>query len=286
MTKLLVTGADGQLGRSLRRIFDNEPQLAVTYIDIDRLDLTDKSAVDTFFDNARYDIVINCAAYTAVDLAEKNEVVCSHINTDAVRNIAEAARRHQTKVIHISTDYVFNGKNFMPYAENDVPDPQSIYGRTKLEGEAVLKAYCPQSIIIRTSWLYSEWGNNFMKPMCRLGDQKQEIGVVCDQIGTPTYAHDLAAAIYSIITAEQWHPGIFHFSNEGVASWYDFAVAIMHHAHKDCRVNPITTKEYPTDARRPHYSVLSKAKIKNTYGLTIPHWEESLRKCINNYLQL
>ena len=188
MTKLLVTGADGQLGRSLRRIFDNEPQLAVTYIDIDRLDLTDKSAVDTFFDNARYDIVINCAAYTAVDLAEKNEVVCSHINTDAVRNIAEAARRHQTKVIHISTDYVFNGKNFMPYAENDVPDPQSIYGRTKLEGEVVLKAYCPQSIIIRTSWLYSEWGNNFMKTMCRLGDQKQEIGVVCDQIGTPTYA--------------------------------------------------------------------------------------------------
>lgn len=286
MTKLLVTGADGQLGRSLRRIFDNEPQLAVTYIDIDRLDLTDKSAVDTFFDNARYDIVINCAAYTAVDLAEKNEVVCSHINTDAVRNIAEAARRHQTKVIHISTDYVFNGKNFMPYAENDVPDPQSIYGRTKLEGEAVLKAYCPQSIIIRTSWLYSEWGNNFMKTMCRLGDQKQEIGVVCDQIGTPTYAHDLAAAIYAIITAEQWHPGIFHFSNEGVASWYDFAVAIMHHAHKDCHVNPITTKEYPTDARRPHYSVLSKAKIKTIYGLTIPHWEESLRKCINNYLQL
>ena len=284
MTNILVTGANGQLGQSLKKVFATDQNLHVSYIDIEDLDLTDIEAVTEYFNKNQFDIIINCAAYTAVDLAEKDQVVCAHINTDAVRNIAEASRKNQSKIIHISTDYVFNGKNFRPYAENDVPDPQSVYGRTKLEGEGVLMAYGPQSIIIRTSWLYSEFGNNFMKTMCRLGDEKEEINVVCDQIGTPTYAYDLAVAIHSIINYSEWQPGIFHFSNEGVASWYDFAVAVMRIAGKKCKVNPITTKEYPTAATRPPFSVLNKSKIKTAYSLTIPNWDESLCKCINNYI--
>lgn len=286
MTNILVTGANGQLGRSLKKIFDEDLSLNVTYIDIQELDLTDKDAVKLFLETNTFDFIINCAAYTAVDLAEKNEVSCANINTEAVRNIAEASRKNQPKIIHISTDYVFNGKNFRQYAENDVPDPQSVYGRTKLEGEGILMAYSPQSIIIRTAWLYSEYGSNFMKTMYNLSKQKEQINVVTDQIGTPTYALDLANAIHSIVKSEQWTSGIYHFTNEGVASWYDFAVAIMKISKSNCIVNPITTKEYPTAATRPPFSVLNKSKIKSTFGLKIPHWEESLYKCLNNFINL
>lgn len=286
MTNILVTGAKGQLGLSLKDIFYGETSMNVTYIDREELDLTDKDAVKTFLETNSFDFIINCAAYTAVDLAEKNEVICANINTEAVRNIAEASRKNQSKIIHISTDYVFNGKNFRQYAENDVPDPQSVYGRTKLEGEGLLMAYSPQSIIIRTAWLFSEYGNNFMKTIYNLSKQNEQINVVADQIGTPTYAHDLAKAILSIIKSKQWTSGIYHFTNEGVASWYDYAVAIMRIATSNCHVNPITTKEYPTAATRPAFSVLNKSKIKSTYDLTIPHWEESLQKCFNNFINL
>lgn len=281
MINILVTGGNGQLGKSIRDIFRNDAELKATYIDIDDLDLTNRNEVDIFIDKSSFDIIINCAAFTAVDLAEKNEVACDCINTQAVGFIAEAAKRNKIKVIHISTDYVFNGKNHLPYSENDQPDPQSVYGRTKLGGEIVLKAFCPSCVILRTAWLYSEYGNNFVKTMLRLASERDSINVVDDQIGTPTYAHDLANAIHRIVKADEWKPGIYHFSNEGVASWYDFTKAIMRISGiRNCKISPISSKEYPTAAQRPAFSVLNKRKIKSAYSLTIPHWEESLQKCI------
>lgn len=282
--RILITGAYGQLGKSIKQIIDRDLSgIEATYTDIDSLDLTNPETVDSKLKEGNFDIIVNCAAYTAVDRAESDEVSCSKINTEAVGHIAKAARRNKVKVIHISTDYVFNGENFRPYDENDEPDPRSIYGRTKLEGEGILMSFCPDSIIIRTAWLYSEYGNNFVKTMLRLGTEKDSIGVVCDQIGTPTYAGDLAATILQVILSDKWKPGIYHFTNEGVASWYDFAIAIHKLAHIDkCRITPLATKEYPTAARRPQYSVLSKKKIKNTFGIVIPHWEESLARCIDS----
>ncbi len=288
MIKILVTGANGQLGRCLKNILQSDADLNVSYTDIDELDLTNKTAVDKIITANTFDYIINCAAYTAVDNAESNEVICSKINTEAIGNIAEAARRNKTKVIHISTDYVFNGENHCPYEENDKPEPQSVYGRTKLAGEAILMSFCPStSIVIRTAWLYSEYGNNFVKKMLELAKQKQCINVVSDQVGTPTYAGDLAQTIYHIIKFDEWHSGIFHFTNEGVASWYDLTMATFRLAGiNTCKVTPIRTKEYPTAAKRPLYSVLSKDKIKRLYNISIPYWESSLKKCINNLKQL
>lgn len=285
MINVLVTGANGQLGQSLRRVLGADAEINAIYTDVDTLDLTDKSAVERFVEANQCDVIVNCAAYTAVDNAEKNEVACATINTQAVGNIAEAARKHKLQVIHISTDYVFNGESHRPYAENDEPDPRSVYGRTKLEGEGLLLAFCPNSIIIRTAWLYSEYGNNFVKTMLRLASEKERITVVSDQIGTPTYAGDLADMIHHILRCDDRKTGVYHYTNEGVASWYDFAKSIMRIAGVDrCEVLPIATKDYPTAARRPLYSVLSKSKIKSAYGLTIPYWEESLAKCIKNML--
>lgn len=288
MIKILVTGANGQLGRCLKNILQSDADLNVLYTDINELDLTNKTAVEKIITANTFDYIINCAAYTAVDNAECNEVICSKINTEAIGNIAEAARQYKTKVIHISTDYVFNGENHRPYEENDKPEPQSVYGRTKLAGEAILMSFCPStSIVIRTAWLYSEYGNNFVKKMLELAKQKDYINVVSDQIGTPTYAGDLAQTIYHIIKYNEWHPGIFHFTNEGVASWYDLTMATFRLAGiNNCKVHPIRTKEYPTAAKRPSYSVLSKDKIKRLYNISIPYWEFSLNKCINNLKQL
>lgn len=278
--KILVTGSYGQLGNSLRKVFDKDPDIEATYTDYDTLDITDREAVARYMADNRFDIVVNCAAYTAVDKAETDEILASALNTGAVGNLGESAARTGTKVIHISTDYVFSGEGFRPYAENDEPYPQGIYGRTKLEGEGLLTSFCQDAMIIRTAWLYSEFGKNFVKTMLNLAETHPELRVVCDQIGTPTYAGDLAEAIHAIVKHDKWVPGIYHFTDEGVASWYDFAEAIFEEAGKKVKVNPVPTTEYPTPAKRPLYSVLSKGKIKSTFGITIPYWRDSLRKCL------
>lgn len=278
--KILVTGSYGQLGSCLQREFDKDSDIEAIYTDYDTLDITDREAVERFLRDHRFDIIINCAAYTAVDNAETEGIKAATLNTMAVSTIAEASLKTGSKVIHISTDYVFSGQGFRPYEEKDEPYPQCIYGRTKLEGEGLLLSFCTNSIIIRTAWLYSEFGNNFVKKMLELSETHPELNVVADQIGTPTYAGDLARAIHHIIKSEKWVPGIFHYTNEGVASWYDFAKAIFEISGIQQKVNPISTKEYPTPAKRPLYSVLSKAKIKKTYGMHIPYWRDSLEKCI------
>ena len=283
--KILVTGSKGQLGSSLRRVFDNDPANDATYTDHDTLDITDRDAVYRFLGDNKFDIVVNCAAYTAVDKAESDEILASALNTGAVGNLAEAAVKNGTRVIHISTDYVFSGQGCRPYEENDEPYPQSIYGRTKLEGEALLTSFCQNALIIRTAWLYSEFGGNFVKTMLRLAETRPEINVVADQIGTPTYAGDLAEAIHRIVSSGEWKPGIYHFTDEGVASWYDFTKAIFEIAGRDVKVNPIKTSEYPTQAKRPLYSVLSKKKIKKAFGLEIPYWRDSLKTCISQLKQ-
>lgn len=280
MVKVLVTGSEGQLGRSLHKVFADDPSIEACYTDYKDLDITDRNAVNQFFADHSFDYVVNCAAYTAVDKAETDDLKASILNTTAPGNIARAASANGVKVIHISTDYVFSGDNSIPYKENDEPFPHSIYGRTKLEGEGLLTSICPDSVIIRTAWLYSEFGNNFVKTMLRLAEDRDTINVVSDQIGSPTYAGDLAAAIHAIILSESWHPGIYHFTNEGVASWYDFAVTIFEMAGKAVKVNPIPTSEYPSPVKRPMYSVLSKQKIKKTYGIEIPYWRDSLLGCM------
>lgn len=279
--KILVTGSHGQLGNCIRKVFSGDADLDVVYTDVEELDITDREEVDHFIRENKFDFIVNCAAYTAVDRAETDDLKAAAINTVAVGNIAQAASRNRVKVIHISTDYVFNGEGYRPYEENDEPYPRSIYGRTKLEGEGILTSFCQDALIIRTAWLYSEFGGNFVKTMLSLANEKESINVVADQIGSPTYAGDLAEAIHHIIRHKKWLPGIYHFTNEGVASWFDFTKAIFEIAGKNTTVNPIPTSQYPTPAKRPLYSVLSKMKIKNTYGVKIPYWRDSLKKCIN-----
>lgn len=278
--KILVTGANGQLGNELRLQLDNEfPGLAI-YTDIEELDLTDAKAVEAFVVNNDITHIVNCAAYTAVDKAEEEKMQCSRINTDAVKNLALAADANGAKIIHISTDYVFDGINHRPYKESDKVNPISQYGTTKRKGETSLLALSPEAIIIRTAWLYSSFGHNFLKAMLAKSATQKEVKVVCDQIGTPTYARDLATAIIKILQSHQWVPGIYHFTDEGAASWYDFAKAIFRIAERDVKVVPIPTEDYPTAANRPSYSILDRSRIKATYGVEIPHWEESLHACI------
>ncbi len=284
---ILVTGANGQLGRELRQLSDLNTDFTFTFISRDELDLSDSEAIQTWFMDKAFDVIINCAAYTAVDKAEVEPELARALNSTAVETLARIAKAKNSALIHISTDYVFNGKNYQPYSETDLTDPQGIYGQTKLEGEQAMLAINPaKSIIIRTSWVYSRFGNNFVKTMLRLGKEREELGVIYDQVGTPTSAQDLALAILAIIQ----HPKlesltdteIYHFSNEGVCSWYDFAKAIFEYSAIVCQVKPIVTKDYPTPATRPHYSLLNKAKIKSTFDLTIPYWKDSLADCLNN----
>jgi len=282
---VLVTGANGQLGQAIRRRADLYPSFSFFYTDIDTLDITDKEAVYAYLNKYRIHIIINTAAYTAVDQAEKEPEKAYRINAEAVKILAEAARDHNSRLIHVSTDYVFDGMNHRPYVETDGTHPASAYGRTKLAGEILLQEILESAVIVRTSWLYSESGTNFMKTMLRLGKERKELKVVFDQIGTPTYAGDLAEALLVILNKEDNHsfvPGIYHFSNEGVCSWYDFARKIIELAGLPCKVIPIETKDYPTPAVRPAYSVLNKSKIKETYGLAIPHWEEALKRVIRD----
>ena len=279
--RILVTGSAGQLGNELHNVLEQNKPGITLYTDIHDLDLTDAAAVRKYIVDNEISHIVNCAAFTAVDKAEQEPAICAKVNTDAVKNIAEVAADYGVKVIQISTDYVFDGTAHQPYRESDKVNPISTYGTTKRKGEMVLLSMSPDAVIIRTAWLYSPYGNNFVKTMLRLGAERSELGVVCDQIGTPTYARDLAEAIYAILTARQWVPGIYHFSDEGACSWYDFTKAIHRIAGiTGCNVKPIMTDDYPTAAARPPYSVLDKTRIKKTYGITIPHWEESLQNCI------
>ena len=278
--KILVTGANGQLGNELHIQLDKEFPGSAIYTDIEELDLTDPKAVEAYIVNNDITHIINCAAYNAVDQAEEEKMLSARINNDAVKNLAIAADANGAQIIHISTDYVFDGTNYRPYRESDKVNPISQYGTTKRKGETSLLALSPEAIIIRTAWLYSSFGHNFLKVMLEKANTQQDLKVVCDQIGTPTYARDLAAAIVKVIQSHQWVPGIYHFTNEGAASWYDFAKAIFRIAGINKKVIPIPTEDYPTAAKRPSYSILDRSRIKATYGVEIPHWEESLSDCI------
>ena len=282
--KILITGANGQLGNELRELLEEKIPGQTIYTDREELDLTDAKAVETFVVNNDITHIVNCAAYTAVDKAEDQKRECALINTDAVKNLALAADASGAKIIHISTDYVFDGTNHRPYRESDKVNPISQYGTTKRKGETALLALAPESIIIRTAWLYSSHGNNFVKTMLRLADCQKEVRVVSDQIGTPTYARDLACAILKVLQSHQWVAGIYHFTDEGAASWYDFAHAIFRIAGKKVKLVPIPTEDFPTPASRPAYSILDRSRIKATYGVEIPHWEESLEDCMKRIL--
>jgi dTDP-4-dehydrorhamnose reductase len=283
---LLITGANGQLGSELQLLAVLYPSFRFFPTDVDTLNLCNKDEIELFIRENAIDYVINCAAYTAVDKAEDDAALCYKINRDTVRNLAEAASG-KSRIIHISTDYVFDGTGQSPLKETDKTNPQSVYGKSKLEGEQVLMEVLPESIIIRTAWLYSSFGNNFVKTMIRLGKEKESLNVVNDQTGTPTYAADLAKAILDIIAFIEnrnvFPAGIYHYSNEGICSWYDFCLKILELADiKTCKVNPVSTAEYPTKAKRPVYSVLDKTKIKDIFQIEIPQWETSLEKMISN----
>lgn len=279
--KILVTGANGQLGNELRNLLEEKTPGITTYVDIDELDITDRKAVEEFLCDKDFSHIINCAAYTAVDRAEEEKLLCAAVNIDGVANLARVAADQGIRIVHISTDYVFDGRSFKPYSESDKVNPTSQYGTTKRKGETALLGLNPDAVIVRTGWLYSPYGRNFVKTILNLSKSQPSLRVVADQVGTPTYAADLAQAIFNIIFARQWLPGIINFSNEGVCSWYDFAVAIQRLAGiTNCPVNPISTVDYPTAAERPFYSVLDKSKYRVTYSAKIPHWEESLEKCI------
>lgn len=283
---VLVTGANGQLGKSIAEHVADVSQYQFVFLGRDDLDLETPESIENYLNTNEFEMVVNCAAYTAVDKAESEPEIADRVNHLAVKKIAEVCKRKNSALIHISTDYVFNGRNFKPYTETDATDPQSVYGKTKLLGEQAICEINPKGIVIRTSWVYSEYGNNFAKTMLRLGKERDQLGVIFDQIGTPTYAGDLALAIVDILEAgkledRETSTNIYHFSNEGVASWYDFAEAIFDLSGIDCVVTPIETKDYPTPATRPKYSLLNKSKFKQTFDLEIPYWRDSLKKCLS-----
>ena len=278
---ILITGCNGQLGNEMQQLQAQHTQHTFYNTDVNELDITDRQAVERFVAENQIDGIVNCAAYTAVDKAEEQPELCAKLNTEAPAYLAAAVEKRGGWMIQISTDYVFNGTNHTPYTETDTPCPDSVYGATKLAGELEVQKGCSRTMVIRTAWLYSTFGTNFVKTMLRLGSERQQLGVIFDQIGTPTYARDLAEVIFTAIE-KGVKPGVYHFSNEGVTSWYDFTKAIHRLAGiNTCKVSPLHTSEYPTPARRPHYSVLDKTKIKQTYGIEIPYWEESLEQCVS-----
>ncbi len=279
---ILITGSNGQLGTEMRNLSALYPAHRYFFTDVAELDITDREAVNRFVTDNAIDLIINCAAYTNVDKAEEDEATARLINAQAVENLALTTydQRLTTKILHISTDYVFSGDGTIPYREDDTVAPQTAYGRTKLKGEQLLLKHCPDAIIIRTAWLYSPYGNNFVKTMLRLAAERDELRVVDDQIGTPTYAGDLAKVIFTIIESTEWKPGIYHFTDEGICSWYDFTVEILQQAGITCKVSPIRSSEYAYKTPRPLYSVLDKTKIKTTFGIAIPDWKNSLSRCL------
>jgi len=280
---ILITGSNGQLGNEIKKNALNYKSWNFIYRDLPELDITNLDQIKSLIQEENIKAIINCAAYTAVDPAESNKELAYAVNVEGAKNLAIAASDCNAKLIHISTDFVFDGKYHLPYIESDLPNPLSIYGKTKLEGEQAVLETLPSSIVIRTAWLYSVFGNNFVKTMQCLGKEREKLSVIFDQVGTPTWAGDLAQTILIILKQldeGNSKKGIYHFSNEGVASWYDFAVEIIGLSKIECRVLPIETKEYPTPAPRPAYSVLNKSKIKSDFGISIPHWKESLKNCI------
>lgn len=272
----LVTGCNGQLGTALAVLLKDK----AIYIDRDDLDLTNEEAVREYFSDKDFEFVINCAAYTAVDKAESDVEVAEMVNAKAPLYLAKYGKR----VVHISTDYVFDGKGYKPYSEDDNTNPLSVYGKTKREGEKNVLEYADTAIVIRTAWLYSPHGGNFVKTMRKLGSERDSLNVIFDQVGSPTNAYDLAEAIVMALPyIKNGEKEIYHYTNEGVCSWYDFALEIMEQSNLKCKVNPIESKDYPTPAPRPHYSVLNKGKIKQRFGISIPHWREGLRKCLKQF---
>jgi dTDP-4-dehydrorhamnose reductase len=281
---ILITGCNGQLGNEMQLLEKENPQHTYFNTDVAELDITDQAAIEKMVMDHAIDGIVNCAAYTAVDKAEDNQELCRKLNSLAPGYLAAAIAKRGGWMIQISTDYVFDGTNHTPYTEEAPTCPNSVYGVTKLEGEQAAQKACEKTMVVRTAWLYSTFGNNFVKTMIRLGKEKPELGVIFDQIGTPTYAHDLAVAIFAAIN-QGVVPGVYHFSNEGVISWYDFTKAIHRIAGiTTCHVRPLHTSEYPTPASRPHYSVLDKTKIKTVYGIEVPYWEESLEVCVRKLL--
>jgi len=282
MKNILITGSNGQLGSEIREISDQYENYNFIFTDVEELDLTISEDIVSFFTDNKIDACINCAAYTAVDKAEDEVELAMLVNSTAVENLSKVCKNNGTLLFHISTDYVFNGKHFMPYVETDTVSPDSQYGLSKLKGEEAVMLNCDKAIIVRTSWLYSSHGNNFVKTLIKLGNERDQLSVVSDQVGTPTYAADLAEAIMVMIASfdETKPKEIYHFSNEGAISWYDFGKAIMKLSDIECAINPIDSKDYPSKANRPFYSVLSKSKIKKHYGVNVPYWEDSLHRMI------
>ena len=287
MKQILVTGCRGQLGSELQKLAPAYDETCVFHFtDVDELDITDRQAVYDYIEAHSISIVVNCAAFTAVDRAESEPELCDLLNNVAPGYLAEAVESVGGTMIQVSTDYVFDGCGHRPYLEDDPTRPQTVYGRTKLEGEEAVIRTCAGSMVVRTAWLYSTFGNNFVKTMLRLGKERETLGVEFDQVGSPTYARDLAAFILTAID-KGIVPGVYHYTNEGVCSWYDFTRAIHRIAgieEKNCKVSPIHTEDYPVPAPRPHYSVLDKQKVKDTYGIDIPWWEDSLKDCLKELL--
>ena len=282
MKSVLVTGSYGQLAACIKDIANQYPKYSFIFTDLPELDITNKEEVLTFFKNNNVSWCINCAAYTNVDKAESEKQISYQVNEIGPNNLAQACNEYKVKLIHISTDFVFDGKIAIPYSENDKTKPISVYGDSKLKGEKAITSILDNYFIIRTSWLYSEHGNNFMKTMLKLSKERDEINIVSNQIGTPTYGGDLAKVILEIVNTKSNQYGIYHYSNEGVASWFDFAKAIFKLSAVEIKVNPIPAKDYPTPAERPQFSVLDKTKIKQILDIKIPHWEESLNRAIIN----
>ncbi len=279
---LLVTGSQGQLGSELQALEKEYPDYTFFFTDIKELDITNEDNTAKFIKGNKIEVVINCAGYTAVDKAESDKQQAMLINATGVKNLAQACGKTNALLIHISTDYVFEGKSFKPYTENDTASPKSIYGKTKLDGEIEVIFNAKRALIFRTSWLYSSFGKNFVKTIVEKAQSEKELKVVYDQIGTPTYAADLARAILDIIpkVPSKIRTEIYNYSNEGVASWYDFAQAIVNIKKLDCNIEPVLTKDFPTDAQRPFFTVLNKARVKKDFGIKIPHWRKSLEVCL------
>ena len=277
MIKALVTGGNGQLAQSLKDVVNHQDELDVDFQDLPDLDITNKQQLESYFSNNELDYCINCAAYTAVDLAEEQSDLAYAVNAEGPKNLAEICKKYQVKLLHISTDFVFDGNKQTPYLETDMPNPLGVYGASKWQGERYIQEIMEEYFIIRTSWLYSAYGNNFMKTMLRLSETRDEISVVSDQIGAPTYAGDLAEVLIKIILSSSTNYGVYHYSNSGAISWYDFAVEIFKQFGKKIDVKPIKTEGYPTAAKRPKFSVLNTIKIENNFDCTIKDWQGSLK---------
>lgn len=278
--KILVTGKNGQLGSELYDLQSQYPQYEMLFVDREQMDLSNPEQILEVLNTEKPEVIVSAGAYTAVDKAESDQELCNTVNHIAVQTIGEWAAAHQAKVIHISTDYVFDGNSETPLKETDTPDPINVYGQTKLQGEQALQASGANNVIIRTAWVYSVYGANFVKTMLRLMNEREEIGVVADQVGTPTYARDLAQAIMTIVEAPVFVQGVYHYSNEGKISWHEFATAIKEIKGFNTTVNAISSDAFPTPAKRPHFSLLDKSKIKEVYQVAVPHWKTSLEEML------